>query len=314
MSKKILLLDTNHSYIQDELIKCGFIIEEDYTSTKSQIEEKIVDYQGIVIRSRFSIDQIFLEKAKQLEFIARVGAGLENIDAEVAESKGIHLISAPEGNRDAVGEHAVGMLLSLMNYLNRADNQVRNGQWIREGNRGHEIMGKTVGIIGYGNMGKAFARRLQGFSCKVMCYDIKPNVGNDLAQQIDLDTFFREVDIVSLHTPQTDLTINMINQSFIESFHKNIYFINTARGKSVVTKDLVNALQSGKIIAAGLDVLEYEKASFENLFEDEMPEVFQYLIKAENVLLTPHIAGWTQESKFKLAKTIVDKVKQFYKK
>ncbi len=312
MLKRILLLDTNHSYIQEELGKSGFIVEEDYTSTKAEIEKKIGNYQGIVIRSRFSIDQTFLEKATQLEFIARVGAGLENIEGEAAKSQGIHLISAPEGNRDAVGEHAVGMLLSLMNYLNRADHEVRNGKWIREGNRGHEIMGKTVGIIGYGNMGKAFAKRLQGFSCEVVCYDIKPNVGDEFAQQVELETFFREVDIVSLHTPQTEQTLHMINQTFIGSFCKNIYFINTARGKSVVTKELVEALQSGKVIAAALDVLEYEKASFENLFEGEMPEAFQYLIQAENVLLTPHIAGWTQESKFKLAKTIVDKIKHFY--
>lgn len=312
MQKKILLLDTNHEYIKETLLKLNFQVDEDYTSSKSEIENKMVNYHGCVIRSRFSIDRLFLDHATHLEFIARVGAGLENIDCEYAQLKGIHLISAPEGNCDAVGEHTIGMLLSLMNYLNRADNEVRHGQWIREGNRGHEIMGKTVGLIGYGNMGKAFAKRLQGFDCEVICYDVKENVGDENARQVDLKTLFQETEILSLHTPQTHLTTNMINHDFIHSFKNDFYFINTARGKSVVTADLVEALQSGKIIAAGLDVLEYEKTSFENLFEGEMPQAFQYLIKADNVLLTPHIAGWTQESKYKLAKTIVDKIKVFY--
>ncbi|APD06657.1 phosphoglycerate dehydrogenase [Flavobacteriaceae bacterium UJ101] len=312
MRKKILLLDTNHDYIKETLLELNFEVHEDYTSSKSEVENKIVNYHGFVIRSRFSIDQTFLDYAANLEFIARVGAGLENIDCDYAQSKGIRLISAPEGNRDAVGEHAVGMLLSLMNYLNRADEEVRSGKWIREGNRGHEIMGKTVGLIGYGNMGKAFARRLQGFDCEVICYDIKENVGDQHAKQVDLETLFEKTDILSLHTPETELTTKMIHHDFIQSFKKNFYLINTARGKSVVTEDLVKALQSGKVIAAGLDVLEYEKSSFENLFEGVMPEALQYLIEAENVLLTPHIAGWTQESKFKLAKTIVDKIKQLY--
>ncbi|MFV0531651.1 MAG: 2-hydroxyacid dehydrogenase [Flavobacteriales bacterium] len=313
MPKKILLLDTNHHYIKKTLLDLNFEVYEDYTSSKSEVEKKIHKYHGIVIRSRFSIDKSFLDQATRLEFIARVGAGLENIDCNYAKEKEIYLISAPEGNRDAVGEHAVGMLLSLMNHLNRADDEIRNGKWLREENRGYEIMGKTVGLIGYGNMGKAFAKRLQGFDCEVICYDIKQNVEDKNAKQVDLETLFQKTDIVSLHTPQTDSTLCMVNHDFINSFKKQIYFINTARGKSVVTKDLVVALQSGKIIAAGLDVLEYENASFENLFEKEMPPDFQYLIQAKNVLLTPHIAGWTQESKLKLAQTIVSKIKQFYK-
>ena len=312
MLKKILLLDTNHEHVKQTLLDLEFEVHEDYTSSKEDIEKIIHQYHGFVIRSRFSIDKSFIEKGTNLEFIARVGAGLENIDCEYAESKGIHLISAPEGNRDAVGEHAVGMLLSLMNHLNRAHLEVQEGKWIREGNRGHEIMGKTVGLIGYGNMGKAFAKRLQGFDCEVLCYDLKPNMSDQNATQVDLETLFLKTDILSLHTPQTEKTLNMVNHDFINSFKKNIYLINTARGKSVVTKDLVKALKSKKIIAAGLDVLEYEKSSFENLFEGKIPENFQYLIDANNILLTPHIAGWTQESKFKLAKTIVDKIKLFY--
>ena len=306
---KILHLDTNHPLLIDQLNDLGFINDEDYSSSKKEVETKISAYDGIIIRSRFTIDQTFLDKATNLKFIGRVGAGLENIDCEYASKKGIELIAAPEGNRNAVGEHTLGMLLSLLNKLNKADREVREGKWLREENRGIELDGKTVGIIGYGNMGKAFAKKLQGFDVKVICYDIKPDVGDENCQQVSLKELQKEADIVSLHTPQTPLTVGMINTNFINQFNKPFWFLNTARGKSVVTKDLVGALKSGKILGAGLDVLEYEKTSFENLFSTEMPEAFQYLINAENVLLTPHVAGWTIESKEKLAQTIVNKIK-----
>lgn len=306
---KVLHLDSNHPLLKNQLHDLGFTNHEDYTSPKPEIESKIADYDGIVIRSRFTIDKQFLDAAENLKFIGRVGAGLENIDCDYAKTKGITLISAPEGNRNAVGEHALGMLLSLFNKLNRADAQVRKGQWLREDNRGLELDGKTVGLIGYGNMGKAFAKKLRGFDVKVLCYDIKANVGDHNAKQVTLEIFQEQVDVVSLHTPQTALTLNMINEVFINQFKKTFWLLNTARGKSVVTQDLVNALQSGKILGAGLDVLEYEKASFENLFSANMPEAFQYLIQSEQVLLTPHVAGWTVESKEKLAQTIVDKIK-----
>lgn len=307
---KILHLDTNHSLLINQLTDLGFTNHEDYTSSKEGIEAKIHEYDGIIIRSRFTIDKQFLDKAIHLKFIGRVGAGLENIDCEYAESKGIYLISAPEGNRNAVGEQALGMLLSLFNKLNKADREVRQGKWLREDNRGIELDGKTVGIIGYGNMGKAFARKLRGFDVEVLCYDIKPNVGDKNAKQVTLQELQDNVDVLSLHTPQTTLTTNMVNKAFISQFKKSFWLINTARGKSVVTSDLVDALKSSKILGAGLDVLEYEKVSFENLFSSEMPQAFQYLIQAENVLLTPHVAGWTIESKEKLAQTIVDKIKQ----
>ncbi|HUH27762.1 2-hydroxyacid dehydrogenase [Gelidibacter sp.] len=308
---KILHLDTNHPLLINQLNALGFENDEDYTSSKDAIEAKIHIYDGVIIRSRFSIDKQFLDAAKKLKFIGRVGAGLENIDGDYAQQKNVHLIAAPEGNRNAVGEHALGMLLSLFNKLNKADREVRTGQWLREANRGIELDGKTVGLIGYGNMGKAFAKKLRGFEVEVFCYDIKPKVGDDNARQVSLKEFQEKVDVVSLHTPQTSLTLEMINADFINAFSKPFWFINTARGKSVVTKDLVAALKSGKIHGAGLDVLEYEKSSFEDLFTSEIPEAFQYLIKAENVLLTPHIAGWTIESKEKLAQTIVDKIKTF---
>ena len=306
---KILHIDKNHPLMLAQLADQGFENHEDYTSTKAEIEAKISDYEGIIIRSRFPIDKTFLDKATRLKFIGRVGAGLENIDVAYAESKGICLIAAPEGNRNAVGEHALGMLLSLLNKFKKANNEIKNGKWLREENRGWELDGKTVGIIGYGNMGKSFAKKLRGFDCQVICYDILPNKGDENARQVTLVDFFRQADVVSLHTPQTPQTTGMINEAFINSFAKSFWFLNTARGKSVVTDDLVRALQSGKVLGAGLDVLEYEKASFEDFFSDkQIPEAFKYLLEADNVILTPHIAGWTLESKEKLAQTIVDKI------
>ncbi|MCB0473653.1 MAG: 2-hydroxyacid dehydrogenase [Flavobacteriaceae bacterium] len=311
---KVLLLDTNHPVLKEGLEKLGCVCDEDYNSTKEVIEENIDAYQGIVIRSRFKIDRTFIDKAGNLKFIARVGAGLENIDTDYAKQKGIALIAAPEGNRNAVGEHALGMLLSLLNNLNKADREVRCGKWLREENRGVELDGKTVGIIGYGNTGKAFAKKLSGFEVNVICYDILPEVADKNARQVSLKTLQEQADILSLHTPETPLTLKMINRQFIAGFSKPFWFLNTARGKSVVTDDLVSALKSGKILGAGLDVLEYEKTSFENLFTGkQLPEAFSYLISADNVLLTPHVAGWTRESKIKLAQTIVQKVKkEFY--
>lgn len=307
---KILHIDSNHSLLITQLNDLGYTNDEDYTSSKEEIETKIHLYDGFIIRSRFSIDKNFLDKAKNLKFIGRVGAGLENIDCEYAITKNIELIAAPEGNRNAVGEHSLGMLLSLFNKLNKADREVRNGKWLREDNRGIELDGNTVGIIGYGNMGKSFAKKLRGFDVEVLCYDIKPNVGDNNCKQVSLLELQEKATVLSLHIPQTNLSENMVNSDFINSFKKNFWLINTARGTSVVTKDLVSALKSCKIVGAGLDVLEYEKSSFENLFSDnKMPEAFQYLINSENVILSPHVAGWTVESKERLAQTIVDKIK-----
>lgn len=320
---KILHIDSNHPLLLNQLNDLGYTNNEDYTGSKEAIESKISEYDGIIIRSRFSIDKQFLDAAKNLKFIGRVGAGLENIDCNYAEEKGIYLIAAPEGNRNAVGEHTLGMLLSLFNKLNKADKEVSQGKWLREANRGLELDGKTVGLIGYGNMGKAFAKKLRGFDVEVLCYDIKDNVGDENCKQVSLQILREKADVLSLHTPQTPLTLNMVNSEFISGFKKSFWLINTARGKSVVTKDLVEALDSGKILGAGLDVLEYEKSSFENLFKIEepkfrwmrkgkksnLPEAFQYLINADNVLLTPHVAGWTIESNIKLSQTIVDKIK-----
>ena len=310
---KILHLDKNHPLLYNQLNDLGFENDEDYTASKEEVMAKIHLYDGLIIRSRFKIDALFLEKTTRLKFIGRVGAGLENIDCELASKKGIALIAAPEGNRNAVGEHCLGMLLTLFNKLHKANNEVKTKKWLREENRGIELDGKTIGLIGYGNMGKSFAKKLRGFDVEVLCYDVKENVSDENCTQVSLEELQEKSDVLSLHTPHTALTNQMINSSFIAQMKKNFWLINTARGSAVVTEDLVEGLKSHKILGAGLDVLEYEKSSFEQLFSEQVPEAFQYLIDAKNVLLSPHVAGWTSESYEKLAQTIVNKIKEkFY--
>lgn len=307
---KILHLDENHPLLISQLADAGFINDEDFTSPKKEVEKILFKYEGIVLRSRFKIDKEFMDAGPNLKFIARLGAGLESIDVGHAEKIGIVLLSAPEGNRNAVGEFTLALLLSLFNKLNKVNSEVRMGEWNREANRGVELDGKTVGLIGYGNMGKAFAEKLIGFSCEVICFDILENVGDRIVTQVSLKEFQQRVDVVSLHTPLTPLTNNMVNAEFIDQFKKSFWLLNTARGQIVVTADLVSALKTGKIKGAGLDVLEYEKSSFESLFlSEEMPKVLSELMKMENVILSPHIAGWTEESKVKLARVIADKIK-----
>jgi len=306
---KILLLDKNHPLITEQLSEKGFVLEEDFSSSYEQVLEKIHLYEGIIIRSRIPLDAHFLEKAKNLKFIARVGAGMENIDTAKAQELGIKLINSPEGNKDAVAEHVIGTLLVLMNRLFISSNEGKKGIWLREENRGEEILGKTFGIIGYGNMGKAVAKRLSGFGCKTIFYDIKPNLSDEFATQVSLQELQENADILSLHTPLTEDTLYMIDEEFISKMKKNFYFINTARGKNLKTSALVNALKSGKIKGACLDVLEYEKTSFENL--ETKNEDLEYLLNSEKAIITPHIAGWTHESKIKLAQVIVDKILAF---
>lgn len=306
---KILLLDKNHPLITEQLSEKGFVLEEDFSSSYEQVLEKIHLYEGVIIRSRIPLDAHFLEKAKNLKFIARVGAGMENIDIAKAQKLGIKLINSPEGNKDAVAEHVLGTLLVLMNRLFISSNEVKKGIWLREENRGEEILGKTFGIIGYGNMGKAVAKRLSGFGCKTIFYDIKPNLSDEFATQVSLQELQENADILSLHTPLTEDTLYMIDEEFISKMKKNFYFINTARGKNLKTSALVNALKSGKIKGACLDVLEYEKTSFENL--ETKNEDLEYLLNSEKAIITPHIAGWTHESKIKLAQVIVDKILAF---
>ena len=312
---KILLLDSNHPLITEQLLAKGFILEEDFTSSYDEVLQKINQYDGIIIRSRIPLDKNFLENAQNLKFIARVGAGMENIDLEVAKNLGISLINSPEGNRDAVAEHVVAMLLILMNRLFIASEEVKNGIWKREENRGDELLGKTFGIIGYGNMGKATAKRLSGFGVEVIFYDILPNLEDEFAKQVSLEELQERADILSLHIPLDASTKYLVDENFISKMKKNFYLVNTARGKNVKTSALVDALKSGKVKAAALDVLEYEKSSFENLdistsLSTRNKEDLQFLLESNQVIVTPHIAGWTHQSKEKLAQFIVDKIVQ----
>ncbi len=303
---KILQLDKNHPLISEQLTAKGFVVEEDHSSTYDEVLEKSQNYEGIIIRSRIPLDKNFLTRASHLKFIARVGAGMENIDIETAENLGIKLINSPEGNRDSVAEHVVGMLLILMNRLFIASNEVKNGIWKREENRGDELLGKTFGIIGYGNMGKATAKRLSGFGVEVIFHDILPNLSDEFATQVSLEELQKRADVLSLHIPLTSETHYLIDEEFISKMEKNFYFVNTARGKNLKTKALVQAIESGKVLGACLDVLEYEKSSFENL-ETENQDL-KYLLDSEKVIVTPHIGGWTHQSKEKLAQVIVDKI------
>ncbi|MCF8365862.1 MAG: hypothetical protein K9H16_08775 [Bacteroidales bacterium] len=313
--KKVLFIDTAHPVLEQELTDFGFECEYFSDFSKEDYEAIIHEYFGIIIRGKIRLDKSILSKASKLKFIGRVGAGMENIDVEFAESHGIACINAPEGNRDAVGEQAVGMLLMLMNHLRKADREVREGIWLRAENRGTEIKGKTVAIIGYGNMGRAFAQRLKGFSCRVIAYDkYKSGYSDDFVEESDMKTIFTEADILSLHVPLTAETTFLVNDEYLNKFKKNIFVINTARGKVLKTSGLVKNIKSGKVPGAALDVLEYEKMSFEDIDKNTLPEDFRYLINADNVVLSPHIAGWTHESNYKLAKTISDKVKLLFQK
>ncbi|MDD2631510.1 MAG: NAD(P)-dependent oxidoreductase [Bacteroidales bacterium] len=311
--QKVLFIDTAHPVLTEELTRMGYQCDYFENYSRNDYLRIVGQYFGIIIRGKIKLDAEMLTAARQLKFIGRVGAGMENIDVAYAESMGVACLNAPEGNRDAVGEHAVGMLLMLMNRLRIADREVRQGVWLREENRGTEIKGKTVAIIGYGNMGGAFARVLKGFGANVIAYDkYKSNYSDDFVSESDMQTIFDEADIVSLHLPLTPETLFLVDANYLKKFRKNIYLINTARGRNVKTADLVKQMKAGKVLGAALDVLEYEKLSFEALDQQSLPEDFTWLIRSDQVVLSPHIAGWTHESNYKLAKTIVDKVRQLF--
>ena len=305
---KILFIDTMHPLLQKELTRLGYKCIDGTKFSREKVKSIIHEYFGVAIRSRIFLDKEILQKATHLRFIARAGAGMESIDVTFAKQKGIICINSPEGNRDAVAEHALGMLLCLFNNINKADKEVREGKWIREENRGTELQGKTVGIIGYGNMGSAFAKRLQGFGVKVLAYDkYKREYGNQGVKEVGLNEIFKRTDVLSLHVPLTEETDYMMNDKFLNKFKKKIYVINTARGKIINTNDLVKNLKSGKVLGACLDVLEYEDTSFEKF---KISPSLNYLTQSNKVILTPHIAGWTFESNEKIAKVLVGKIKQ----
>ncbi len=308
---KILHLDKNHDSLINELKSCGYINVEAYKMTLDNVKSIIHQFDGVVIRSRFKIDADFLKNGKRIKFIARVGSGLENIDIQYLKKRGIELISAPEGNSNAVGEHAVCLILSLLNKLNIANDSVKNKQWNRDKFRGHEIENKTIGIIGYGNTGKSLAKKLTGFNVKeIIFYDIMKKTKDSIARQVSIEELQNKSNILSLHTPENKLSIGMINKNFIEKVKNPFWLINTARGSAVKTKDLIDGIQNGKILGAALDVLEYEKKDFENTFDNKIHKNFLDLIQNEKVILTPHIAGWTYESHIKLAKIIVQKIQK----
>jgi D-3-phosphoglycerate dehydrogenase len=313
MKPKVIFIDSVHPVLFSRLSEAGYECHWAHEKEREELIHSLHEYQGAVIRSKFRFDKEVFDAAPQLKWIARSGAGMENIDLKTARLRNIECFNSPEGNRDAVAEHALGMLLSLFNHLNRADSEVRQGQWNREENRGIELKGKTVGILGYGFMGEAFTQRLQGFGVNVIAYDkYKKGFGNSLVEEVSLEALFERTEVLSIHLPLTEETHFMINEAFLNRFHKNIYLINTARGKNLLTQDLVKLLESGKVSGACLDVLEYEKLSFEKLEKEKLPAAFQYLCASDKVLLSPHVAGWTQESYFKLSDSLADKILERY--
>ena len=302
---KILFIDIVHPFLKEELEKQNYICDIAYNKTRDEVLSIISDYDGIVLRSRIKIDHDFLNQCQKLKFIARAGSGLENIDVIEAEERNINLLNAAEGNRQAVAEHALGMLLSLFNNLNKSDREVRNEIWEREANRGVELSQKTVGIIGFGNNGSAFSEVLSGFDVRILAYD---KYLEKYKFQATMQEIFQYADIVSLHIPLTAETIYFLNENFINQFEKPIYIVNTARGKCLCTKDLVTAMQNGKVLGACLDVLEYEKISFEGFSKERLSDELQYLFASENTILSPHIAGWTEQSNRKIAEVLLHKI------
>lgn len=311
---KVVFLDTVHPILEERLtneeFQCVDATKSDLETCHSLVEDAI----GIVIRSRFPMDESFLKHAANLQFIARSGAGMENIDASYCDERNIQLFNAPEGNRNAVGEHALGMLLALLNKFIPGDKQVRQGIWDREGNRGEELDSKTVGIIGYGNNGRAFAKKLRGFECKVLVYDkYLPTIGDDFVTQVSLEQLYQEADVISFHIPQNKETRYWVNDAFFAALGKPIYLLNLSRGKIVDTQALLKAISTSQVNGAGLDVLEFEKASFENFSDSERLSIFQELIASDKVILTPHVGGWTTESYYKLSDVLADKILAFYR-
>ena len=312
---RILFIDTVHEHLASHLTRMDFECVDGSALTREEILECISGYEGIVIRSRIKLDKELLDRASKLQFVARAGAGMENIDVDYAKQLGVKCFNAPEGNRDAVAEHAIGMLLTLFNHINTADVEVRKGLWRREENRGVELLGRTVGIIGYGNTGRALSKRLAGFGVLMYAYDkFKEDFSNDLVLETNLESILYEAEVISLHVPLTEETHHMVNDDFFDKLKNPIYLINTSRGPVVDTAALVRAIESGKVLGACLDVLEFEKFNFEQIENEEIPESLQYLLNSNKVILTPHVAGWTQESNAKLAHVLADKIQQEFSK
>ena len=312
---RILFIDTVHEHLASHLTRMDFECVDGTKWTRAEILSAADSFDGAVIRSRIKLDKEFLDAAKNLRFIARAGAGMENIDVDYAKMLGIECFNAPEGNRDAVAEHAIGMLLSLFNHINTSDIEVRKGLWLREENRGVELLGRTVGIIGYGNTGQALAKRIAGFGVLTYAYDKhKKGFADSLVIETNMESIYQEAEVISLHVPLTEETSHMINDEFFSKLNYPIFLINTSRGKVVDTEALVRAIESGKVLGACLDVLEYEKFNFEQIESQAIPAALQYLIDSPRVILTPHIAGWTNESNAKMAHVLGEKIQLAYSK
>ena len=306
MTKSILIIDKLHTCIIALLEKEGYVVDYEPDINRTDILKKISSYTGIIVRSKTNLDKEFFEAAKSLKFIGRAGAGLDLIDLGLVKEKGIKIVNAPEGNRDALAEHCMGMLLCLMNKMHTADRDIRDGKWEREANRGYEIMGKTIGLIGYGYMGQAFAKRLSSFGCKVLAYDkYKIDYSDQYAEEASLQQIFEETDILSLHIPLTSETYGMLNLDFFNKFKKNIHLINAARGEILPLTDLKYLLKSGKVLSAALDVLEYEKVMEPSKVEKE---AISHLKASNSVLFTPHVGGWTYESYEKISMVLYRKI------
>ncbi|WP_230142332.1 MULTISPECIES: 2-hydroxyacid dehydrogenase [unclassified Pedobacter] len=302
---RILIVDDLHPAFKEQAIAMGYLVDNEPQITRQQTLDKIKDYTGIAVRTKFRIDAEIFAAAPNLKFVARAGAGLDNIDDKIAFERNIELINAPEGNCDAVGEHATGLLLSLMNNFRRADMEIRNGVWDREGNRGYELKGKKVGIIGYGFMGQSFAKKLAGFEVDVMAYDkYKTGFSDAFAREVSMEEIVKHSDVLSLHIPLTAETRQMVDDEYFFHFKKPIFFINTARGEIVNTQAVLSAIKSGKILGAGLDVLQTEKfpALGEQVWYDELKN-------NEKVILTPHVGGWTFDSYRKISEVLAEKLR-----
>ena len=313
MKGEVCFIDTVHPILEERLTKFGFTCVDLTKVASAELLPRILNAFGLVIRSRITLSKEMLSQLSDIQFIARSGSGLENIDVSYCQEKGIHLFNSPEGNKNAVAEHALGMILSLFNHISVSDQEIRNGIWDREGNRGVELDGKTIGIIGFGNNGAAFAKKLSGFDVKLMAFDkYKTGFGDRFVQECTLEAILEQADVISFHIPQNKETTHFFNESFLGRCLKPIYLLNVSRGNIVDTKALVGGLKTGKIKGACLDVLEFERSSFESFFEQQPSDELSYLLSAKNVLLSPHVAGWTTESYFKLSNVLAEKIISHY--
>ena len=308
--KKIVFVDTVHPVLNDKLTAFGLKCIDATSLDKKECVKLLYDAFGIVIRSRFRVDKELLKDAKELKFIARSGSGMENIDIPYCKQRNIALFNSPEGNRNAVGEHTLGLLLNLLNKISKSDREIRSKTWDREANRGEELDGKTIGIIGYGNNGQAFAKKLKGFDVTILAYDkYKSNFSEGLVVESTLSEIYNKADIISFHIPLNKETKYWVNDAFFTQFKKPIYLLNIARGEIVNTASLLDALENGQVKGAGLDVMEFESSSFSSFLELIPKKIYQQLIDSEKTIFTPHVAGWTKESYYKLSDVLANKIK-----